>query len=150
MHPVHAGIAGVDLQGNALEHEKAPVGPPATIAELWSLFDAAAARTTRALQHDRRSAEITQTRNATERRYLLHTVDGTTRYIAILPLVPSVNGSASCGAFLAASDSARTLYVEPTPEHTWTVPASGDVLDMAAVTTLFGRVFEGEHVPAGS
>lgn len=148
MSPVHAGITEVDHQEQTPTQEKAVPAPPATIADLWSLFDAAAARTTRTLKHDRDSAEILQTRNATERRYVLHIADGTTRYMAILPLVPSTTGSASCGAFLATSDSTRVMYVEPAPEHTWTIAASGDVLDSAAVSTLFARVFKEKRAPA--
>lgn len=138
MSPVQAATAEIDLHEQAPDKAKAALARSATIAELWSLFDVAAAHMA---ADDCGKAQVEQTQSATERRYALREADGSTRYIALLPLLPTTRGTASCGAFLATSDTRQAIYLEPAADHAWAVVTSGEMLDAATVQSLFERVF---------
>jgi len=152
MTPIRAGVLETELKETVpRKGETIPEAAPPKIADLWSLFDGAAARTIKALKRHGVSAEIVRSHSETEHRYAVRTRTGVARFITILPLVPTAHGNVTTGAFLGASDSKKAVYLKPSIEggaSAWTVAASGKKLDAAAIDHLFSRVFEEQRVPA--
>jgi hypothetical protein len=128
-----------------------PPPPRPTIADLWALCDAACHRTNRTL-HRRGQPAIIMRQTPRERRYFATGSGEGPRFIAIVPLLPTLRGGVSCGAYIGTR--AYCQYVEPVARRVrWRVASSGAPFDRSAMHALFAGVFGGrtteDHTPRG-